>query len=234
MKIIKDKAQLKYIIKNIFRSDNRIKEFTENHLLLLIHLQEYTSFKNKINFTFNFMFEKLNITYHQLKKELYQCLVDLHDWGLININNIDSLDNVNQNTYILIDKINYDSNYTLVSAEEIDKILYSNLDVRLIKTMLYVYVVICSWIGVNDRSYCFPKTEDFKRDINTKSHLRITNSIQQLKKLGLIDYENVGVVRAGDKVYQANNIYVLTLTDNYKDVIQRALEESKFYYEQQI
>lgn len=221
---------MKFIVKNIFRFDEKIKGFTENHLLLLIYLQEFTTCRNKIYFTFSFMFENLGITYHKLKQELCKCLFDLYNWELISIIN-NNIKNINQNTNIVIEKIEYNSNYTLLSAKEIDKILYSNLDIRLIKTMLYVYVIICSWIGASGRQYCFPKLEDFKKDIGTTSNKRIVNAIQKLKELGLIDYKNIGVVKGDGKIYQSNNVYVLTATKNYQKILRHASEESKNYYE---
>lgn len=229
--IVIDNIQSKYIVKNIFRSDNSIEGFTENHLLLLVYLQEFTTYRNMIYFNFSLMFEKLNITYHQLKKELYQCLIDLCDWGLIEIINVNSLSSLNQNTNITINRINYTDSYTLLVAEEIDKILYNEFDIRSRRTMLYVYVIICSWIGIKDRYYSFPRIDDFKRDINTTSNKRIISAIQQLKELGLIDYGNAGTIKNDNNIFQANNIYVLTVEDNYKDNLKNALEESKSYYD---
>lgn len=218
-----------FIVKNIFRADNRLEGFTENHLLLLVHLQEYTSIRDKIYFTFNFMFERLGITYYELKKELYQCLVDLDDWSLIDI--ISDIENINQNTMIIINKVQYDRDFTILIADEVDKILYCDEDIRVKKTLLYIYTIIVSWIGINGRQYCFPTRDQFKDDLQIKSNQRITSAVYKLKELGLIDFDNVGVVRNDSKIYQSNNIYVLTSTDNYKEVLTQALEESKYYYE---
>lgn len=175
------------------------------------------------------MFEKLNITYYELKKELYQCIIDLDDWGLITITN--KVININQNTNLFIDKIQYDKDFTMLVAEEIDKILYCNEDIRFKRTLLYIYTVIVSWIGIKDRQYCFPTREQLKMDIQTKSNKRIEDSICKLKELGLIDFANAGVIRSDSRVYQANNIYVLTTDCNYKEVLNQAIDESRFYYE---
>lgn len=175
------------------------------------------------------MFDKLNITYYELKKELYQCLIDLDDWGLISI--INQVDSINQNTNLFISKIQYDKDFTMLVADEIDKILYCNEDIRLKRTLLYIYTIIASWIGINGREYCFPTRDQFKMDIQTKSNKRIEDNICKLKELGLIDYANAGVIRSDSRVYQANNIYVLTTDCNYKEVLNQAIDESRFYYE---
>lgn len=218
-----------YFVKNVFRADNKLEGFNENHLLLLVHLQEYTTIKSDINFCFSFMFEKLNITYYELKKELYECLIDLDNWGLISI--INEVGTINQNTNLFIDKVQYDKDFTMLIANEIDKILYCNEDIRLKRTLLYIYVVIVSWIGIKDKQYCFPTRDQLKMDIQTKSSKRIEDCICKLKELGLIDYANAGVVRNDGKIYQANNIYVLTNNIDYKRILKQALDISKFYYE---
>lgn len=175
------------------------------------------------------MFDKLNITYYELKKELYQCLVDLDNWGLIEITN--KLDTINQNTNIFIGKIQYDNEFTMLIADEIDKILYCNEDIRFKRTLLYIYTIIVSWIGINDRQYSFPTRDQFKNDLKTKSNKRIEDSIYKLKELGLIDFGNAGIVKNNNKIYQANNIYVVAANEGYKEILKQALEESKFYYE---
>lgn len=227
--IIESKFVPNYFVKNIFRADNKLEGFNENHLLLLVHLQEYATIKGDINFCFSFMFDKLNITYYELKKELYQCLVDLDNWGLIEITN--KFDIINQNTNIFIEKIQYDNEFTMLIADEIDKILYCNEDIRLKRTLLYIYTIIVSWIGINGREYCFPTRDQFKMDIQTKSNKRIEGCICKLKELGLIDYANAGVVKSDNNIYQANNIYVLTSNKDYKEILKQAIDESRFYYE---
>lgn len=177
------------------------------------------------------MFTELNINKLPMRNVLYECLDDLNNWGLISIISDVDFRSINKNTTVVIDRIIYDDNYTILYADEINKILYCEGDVRFKKTLLYIYVVIASWIGINGRMYCFPTREQLKADLQTTSNKRITDAIYKLKKLALIDFANVGVIRNDSRIYQANNVYVLTTHPHYKDVLDQALEDSKFYYE---
>ena len=220
-----------YLVKNIFRADNRLVGFTDNHLLLLVYLQKFTTYSNQIYFVFDFMFTDLNIGKTVLRSDLFKCLDDLNNWGLINITNDIDFKSINKNTIIIIDKVNYESNYTVLYAEEVNKILYSDMDIRSKKTLLYLYSVIVSWIGINGRQYCFPRREQLKDDIQTTSNQRIIDGIKQLKKLGLIDYASAGIVKNDNKFYQVNNVYVVTYLENYQEILSQAIDESKYYYE---
>ena len=138
-----------YMIKNVFRDDNRIEGFNENHLLLLVYLQKFTTFQGKIYFSFNFMFEELKITYHQLRKELFTCLSDLVSWGLIQIINDIDFGNINKNTMIILDRIQYQDNYTMLLQMKLIKFYILDEDIR-VKTMLYIYTLIVSGLMKKD------------------------------------------------------------------------------------
>jgi hypothetical protein len=175
------------------------------------------------------MFEELNIKNNKkLMKILYQCLLDLDNWKLINITNNINKNNIDKNTIIIIDRIIFKDKYTLVFASEIEKILSYKCDIRAKRTLLYIYVLIVS--RIDDKGYCFPRYDTFERDLQTTSRNRIINAIQILKDIDLIDFANVGVIKDSKKIYQANNIYVTTITEGYKEILSSALEDSKKYF----
>lgn len=219
------------MVKNVFRFDNRIEGFNENHLLLLVYLQKFTTFQGKIYFIFNFMFSDLNINKYPLQKQLYQCLQDLQKWGLINITNKVDFESINKNTIIILDGVQYENNYTMLITDEIDKILYSDEDIRVKKTMLYIYTLIVS--RIDEKGFCFPRRETFKKDMQIKSNKRVQDAIDKLKELNLIDYAKAGIIRdKKGRIYNANNIYVTTYTKNYKEILESAVNINREYHEE--
>ncbi len=220
-----------YLAKNIFRDDNRIKGFNENHLLLLVYLQKFTTFQGKIYFIFNFLFDDFKIDNKPLRKELYQCLQDLQKWGLINITNKVDFESINKNTIIILDGVQYEDNYTMLIASEVDKILYSDEDIRSRKTMLYIYTLIVS--RIDGKGFCFPRLSMFKKDLSTTSDNRIINAIDKLKELDLIDYANCGIVKdVKGRIFQGNNIYVTTYTKNYSEILKNAVNSNREYHQE--
>jgi hypothetical protein len=50
------------------------------------------------------------------------------------------LESIDKNTIIILDKIQYQDNYTMLVASEVDKILYSDEDIRVKENnALYLY-----------------------------------------------------------------------------------------------
>jgi len=177
------------------------------------------------------MFEELKITYHQLSKELFTCLSDLVSWGLIQIINDIDFGNINKNTMIILDRIQYQDNYTMLVADEIDKIIYSDEDIRVKRTMLYIYTLIVS--RIDEKGFCFPRRETFKRDMQIESNKRIQDAIVKLKELGLIEFAKAGIIRdAKGRIYNANNIYVTTYTENYSEILKNAVNSNREYHQE--
>jgi hypothetical protein len=82
--------------------------------------------------------------------------------------------------------------------------------------MLYIYTLIVS--RIDNKGFCFPRLSMFKKDLNTTSDNRIIDAIDKLKELGLIDFAKAGIIRdAKGRIYNANNIYVTTYTENYSE-----------------
>lgn len=219
-----------YMVKNVFCDGKvRIAEFGDNHLLLLTYLQKFTTFQGKIYFYFDTAFLELGITKFPLQKQLYQCLYDLKKWGLINITNNVDFNKIDRNTLITLDKVNYDRNYTLLLADEIDKILIAKEDIRVRKTMLYLYTIIEH--RKYDKDFCYARRKTFKDDMQIKSNARVQNGLNKLKKYELIDFDNAGVVKdQKGRIFQANNIYVTTYTEGYEDILANAIQGNGEYH----
>lgn len=219
-------------IKNIFRHDleKHNKDFTENHLLLYVYIQRFNTYRNEINFCMKWLFDDLNIKKTSTKQELFKCFFDLIDWELINLlDNSITVDNINKNTRLIVNIPNDLEDFTLIYDKAIDKILNSKLDIRLIKTMLFLYIDIES--RIDNKGYCYPSFEIFMKDLNTTSHNRINNALKKLKELKLIDYNNIGQKIINNKVVQSNNIYVSCINPNYKSILERVIKNKKQEYE---
>lgn len=220
------------MVKNCFRKDlfqQYIEEFNENHLLVLMYMQRFTAInRGEINFTFDWLFEDLEINKSSTRKELINSLFDLVDMGLIELVKDIDRDKVNKNTRIRTYAIEYEDNFTKIYDNEIYKIFDSDIDFRMKKTMLFLYVDIAS--RIDTKGYCYPSFLSFKSDINTTSDSRINDSLQMLKEFELIDYDNVGQIAIGGQVTQGNNVYVLCCQEGYKDILQRGLANRKKQY----
>lgn len=218
------------MVKNVFRSDLDCfnPEFTDNHLLVLVYMQKYTTYRDEINFCMGWLFDDLNIGYRDTQKDLIKALFDLIEWELVKP--IEDITKINRNTRIKLESVKYDNNFTKLLDSEIDKILYSDEDIRVKKTMLYIYTLIVS--RIDDKRFCFPRRETFKKDMQIKSNKRVQDAIDKLKELGLIDFAKAGIIRdAKGRIYNANNIYVTTYTENYREILENAVNSNREYHE---
>lgn len=225
------------MVKNVFRFDLDCfnPEFTDNHLLVWVYLQRFSTYR-EINFCMGWLFDDLNINYRDTQKDLIKALFDLIEWELVKP--IEDITKINRNTRIKLKAIKYDDNFTKLLDSEIDKILYSDEDIRVKKTMLYIYTLIVS--RIDEKGYCFPRIETFKKDMqiidddeNTiPNNNRIIDARNKLKELGLIDFAKAGIIKdAKGRIYNANNIYVTTYTENYREILQNAVNSNREYHE---
>lgn len=80
------------------------------------------------------------------------------------------------------------------------------------ESCFFTYDTVSSALGFSERSY--------------------SKYISILKKLKLIDYGNIGkVIDKRGNISNANNVYVLTSSDDYKHNLKEGLKESKYFYE---
>lgn len=80
------------------------------------------------------------------------------------------------------------------------------------ESCFFTYETVSNALGFSERSY--------------------SKYISILKKLKLIDYGNIGkVIDKRGNISNANNVYVLTSTDNYKHHLKEGLKESRYFYE---
>lgn len=222
-------------VKNVFRKDIKkhyIKQFTEDHLLVLVYMQRFTVHnRNRIDFCMGWLFDDLGIEKSNVKKDLNNALCDLVDWGLIKLyKDIGDRNNINRNTRIQSYAVKYNEQFTQIHDSEIDKILNSDVDFRQKKTMLFLYCDIAS--RIDDKGYCFPSYESFKADLNTTSDNRIDNALVALKEYGLIDYDNVGQIKIDNRITQGNNVYVLCVDQDHKEKLHTGLQNRRREYEE--
>lgn len=211
------------IVNNVFRHDLRkqyIEEFTDNHLLVLIYMQKFKTYSGEMNFCIGWLFDDLEISYYQTQKDLISCLQDLINWNLIVL--INDVVKINKNTRLQVILPVYEARFTKILFTEIDKILKLDIDIRIKKTMLFLYCDIASWIDL--KGYCYTSFEYFRRDINTTSDNRINDALQTLNQHMLIDYKNVGQIISEGSVEQGNNVYVLCCNEDYKEKLSRGVE----------
>ena len=216
------------LIPNVFRHDIKdqyIGEFSDSHMLLLVYMQRYLTHGGSINFCMGWLFEDLNIKYRNTQIELINCLADLVSWNLLIVDDDINNSSVNKNTRIVAQLPGIDGRYTKLYDSEIVKILNVDEDIRVKKTMLYIYVVIASWI--DDKGYCYPPYKYMKEDISTTSDNRINSALVLLKEHGLIDYDNVGQILVENKVKQGNNVYVICVNSNYKNKLATGLKNRR-------
>lgn len=219
------------IINNVFRHDlkQHIKDFNENHLLVLTYMQKFKTYSGEMNFTMGWLFDDLKITYYNLQQVLINCFDDLVKWGLITL--LDNVDKINKNTRLKVELPVYDNKFTQIALDEINKILNLNEDIRIKKVMLFLYCDIASWI--DSKGYCYTPYYYFKQDLGgVKNDNRINDALRKLKTNNLIDYSNIGEVEINGQVTQGNNVYVLCCQEDYKDILQRGLENRKQQYEE--
>ena len=218
------------IVNNVFRHDlgkQYIKEFNDNHLLLLVYIQKFKGYSGEMNFCLGWLFDDLKINYN-LQQDLINCFSDLVKWNLIDL--INEVDNINRNTRLQVAISEYDDRFTQVLFNEVEKIFNLDLDIRTKKTMLFLYTDIASWIDT--KGYCYTSYHYFKQDLNTKSDNRINDSLKLLKENKLIDYESVGEIIIDGKVTKGNNIYVLCNNKDYKTNLSRGVANRKKQYEE--
>ena len=218
-------------IANVFRHDIKdqyIDEFSDNHMLLWVYIQRYSTYRDNINFCMGWLFDDLNIKYRDTQIELIDCLFDLIKWKLLIAVNQLNNDGINKNTRIIAQLPKFDGRYTKIYDSEVDKILNIDVDIRIKKTMLYIYIIIASWI--DDKGYCYPPYRYIKEDISTTSDNRINNALVLLKERKLIDYENVGQILVENKVKQGNNVYVTCISSNYKNKLATGLQNRRLEF----
>jgi len=219
------------MVRNVFRFDLDCfnPEFTDNHLLVWVYLQRFSTYRDEINFCMGWLFDDLNINYRDTQKDLIKALFDLIEWELVKP--IEDITKINRNTRIKLESVKYDNNFTKLLDSEIDKILYGDEDIRVKKTMLYVYTLIVS--RIDDKRFCFPRRKTFKKDMQIKSNKRVQDAIDKLKELGLIDFAKAGIIRdAKGRIYNANNVYVTTYTENYSAILQNAVNSNREYHQE--
>lgn len=217
------------IINNVFRHDLKQynKEFTDNHLLLLVYIQKFKTYSGGMDFCLGWIFDDLKINYN-LRQDLISCFTDLVKWDLITL--ITDVDKINRNTRLQVLIPEYDNRFTQILFVEVEKIFNLDIDIRTKKTMLFLYVDIASWI--DSKKYCYTSYYYFMQDLNTKSNNRVHNSLELLKKYKLIDYERVGEIVIDGRVTTGNNIYVLCSDEDYKSNLARGLANRKKDYEE--
>lgn len=216
------------IVNNVFRHDlgkQYIKEFNDNHLLLLVYIQKFKGYSGEMNFCLGWLFDDLKINYN-LQQDLINCFSDLVKWNLIDL--INEVDNINRNTRLQVAISEYDDRFTQVLFNEVEKIFNLDIDIRTKKTMLFLYTDIASWIDT--KGYCYTSYHYFKQDLNTKSDNRINDSLKLLKENKLIDYDKPGQVLVDNQITQGNNIYVLCSDKDYKDNLARGLANRRKQY----
>ena len=105
-------------VKNVFRKDIKehyIKEFSEDHLLVLVYMQRFTvQNRNRIDFCMGWLFEDLGIKKSNVKKDLNNALCDLVDWGLIKLYREIDWDKIHRNTRITTYAVSFDEQFTKI------------------------------------------------------------------------------------------------------------------------
>ncbi len=219
------------VVKNVFRNDGEQynEDFTDNHMMLLVHMQRFRNIKGEINFNLDWTFTELKINYN-LQQQLIQCIKDLQNFGLLTINT--DIPNIDRYTWLQVWIGNYDDSFTQVSLNIFDKIFSLDVDIRRKKTMLFLYTTIKSYI--DDKGFCYPSFSHLKKALNTKSDNRVSDALALLQRNKIIDYQNPGqVVMGNGKVTQGNNIYVLCEKENYQEILRSAVDSRKEQLEEQ-
>lgn len=220
------------IVRKVFwyATEQYQKGFTDLHLLILIYMQRYKAINsNEMTFCIGWLYDDLNITNDKAKQDITRALFELEKMELISLNDLDS-DNVNRNTRIIASLLDVEEGFVMIDNVAIDKILSLDLDIRQKRTMLFIYTIIAS--RIDDKGYCYPSFASFRQDLQTTSDNRINDALELLKELGLIDYDNVGQILINGQVTQANNIYVLCNSKDYKQKLQEGLNNRRKQYEE--
>lgn len=219
------------MVKNVFRADipKQYQEgFNDLHLLVYIYMQRFMTLNtNTMNFTTGWLVDELKISNRAAKDNIISSLDELVGMNLIEFEKVEG--KINIHTRLKTRLVDDDISFTKVYNPEIDKILNLDIDIRARRTMLFLYVDIAS--RIDEKGYCFPSFANFKQDLDITSDNRITDALELLQQYQLIDYDNVGQVVIDNQVTQANNVYVLCNNKNYKETLQRALNNRKKQYE---
>lgn len=218
------------MIKYVMRADMKfhIKNFNDNHLLMYATIQRYTSMRGTIDFRLNDIYEDLKIDSTTLKSELKQSLFDLIEFNLIELVDDNSLniDKINKNTRIRLKQVTIKDDFKQIYDSELDKIFNSEHDIRAKKTMLYLFTILVS--RIDDKNYCYPSYASLKRDLKTSSDTTITDNLNRLRELKLIEYENCGtIITESKEITQSNNIYVRCITNNHKSILNEQINKRK-------
>lgn len=219
---VKEKyIQIKYVMRadcpNIY-----IEKFNENHILVYAAIQRYRGIRGDINCTLEWIYNDWGIKSKALQTELRQAYIDLKEFELIEFENDVSgiTKNSKLNCFINIDE---DGDYKEFQDSEIDKIRLSAYDIRSKKVMLFLFADIVS--RIDTKNYCYPSTESFKTDLQTKNHGTVSDNLARLKELELIDYGNSGtIITKQGKVEKGNNIYVRCFTEGYEQILESAIQ----------
>ncbi|GKX65814.1 helix-turn-helix domain-containing protein [Inconstantimicrobium mannanitabidum] len=127
---------------------------------------------------------------------------------------------------ILVDKDSKDTQFFQVYREDYLEILDSDTKLNKI-TLMYIYYYLLSRMsdGKGDTTiYCFPSYEDITKDLDI-SETTFNTYLNELSKLKLIAYGNIGLIIKNKDKKQANNVYV-----RHESHLERALDISKNYW----
>lgn len=109
---------------------------------------------------------------------------------------------------MLIDEEGKDTQFFIVYRGDYLRLLNCETDFNKI-TLIYVYYYLLSRMknGKGDTiRYCFPSYDDIEKELNI-SQTTFNKYINELQKLELIAYGNIGVITKNGKTRQASNVY---------------------------
>ncbi|AEB77613.1 hypothetical protein ADU80_05045 [Clostridium botulinum] len=224
----------------VWNNENKENTFLEMYGDKIVHIFMYlacsTNRFNKTLFTIKDIIISCDLTpksgKNKINDQFKNILINLKSNGIIetdvdfNSIKINECINCKFNMPILKDKFQNNTMFFTISVDDYLSILGNNISKIDKLILLKVYAYINARINRGeDKPQCFYDSysaicNDLKIHENT-----FKNCIKQLNDIGLVYFDNIGLIEKNNKVHTANNVYCLNEIE-----LDKSLDQSKDYY----
>ena len=213
------------VIKDVFREDSKIKEFSGYHAIAYAGIQTFYHPMMQANvLTLQTLYFVMGIKNARTQKNIKDAIMDLIKWGLIKINQ----DEFNNNTplIIVIPKVDTtDSKFATINKQFVWDILISEYSVQEKGNMLLVYMVLAQYMG--NKHSAFPSMDKIgENTLLTKPTIK--SAINNLVDMDMLYYGNYGYkIDKSNQVKRHNNIYIFRDIPNADLLYKKISKEIK-------
>ena len=217
------------VVKDVFRGDNKIKEFDEYHAIVYASSQLfYHAGLHKSMITINAICQFANIKHPATKTKIKKALLELIEIGLIEVENVGGSDKIGNNDALLISIpqiILSDDKFTTINSQFVTDIITHNSSITERGNMLLVYMVLAQYMG--DKLIAYPNIETIAEAAQLSTQT-VHTALQNLRALGIITYSNEGAHKKDDgTISKKNNVYAFMDVDKAEEIVDFYTQKKK-------